>query len=215
MMREGFIPLFFLVSILPYLKLYTWSSGVRTVFRFIINVLLVGTICVSTPLLSAENTGYRLKPGDQLEISVWKETDLQRQLLVLPDGSISFPLVGIVGVADRTPAELQQIITAKLKDYIPDAVVTVLVTAVTGNRVYLIGKVNNPGEYVVSSPIDILQALSLADGLAKFADEAGIKVFRRENGVQKAIPFNYSDVVKGRALETNIVLQSGDLVVVP
>ncbi|MES9899587.1 MAG: polysaccharide biosynthesis/export family protein [Sedimenticola sp.] len=187
----------------------------RTVFRFIINVLLVGTICVSTPLLSAENTGYRLKPGDQLEISVWKETDLQRQLLVLPDGSISFPLVGIVGVADRTPAELQQIITAKLKDYIPDAVVTVLVTAVTGNRVYLIGKVNNPGEYVVSSPIDILQALSLADGLAKFADEAGIKVFRRENGVQKAIPFNYSDVVKGRALETNIVLQSGDLVVVP
>ncbi|MES9884966.1 MAG: polysaccharide biosynthesis/export family protein [Sedimenticola sp.] len=187
----------------------------RTVFRVIINLFLLGAVFVSTPLLSAENIGYQLKPGDQLEISVWKEADLQRQVLVLPDGSISFPLVGIVDVAGKTPAELRQTITEELTDYIPDAVVTVLVTAVTGNRVYLIGKVNNPGEYVVSSPIDILQALSLADGLAKFADEKGIKVFRREGGIQKAIPFNYSEVVNGRSLETNFVLQSGDLVVVP
>jgi len=158
---------------------------------------------------------YLLNPGDQLQISVWGEEALQREVLVLPDGTISFPLVGVLSAADSTAAQLQQTVEKRLRVYIPEAEVTVSVLQPTGYRIYVIGKVTNPGAYQPSGPIDILQALSLAGGLDRFAVRDKIKVLRRSNGTQKSIRFNYDEVVEGKNLDSNIILLRGDTVIVP
>jgi len=177
------------------------------------SILLIIIALFSVQAIGKE--GYLLQPGDQLEIFVWNEEALQRQVLVLPDGSISFPLVGAIDVSGKTVTTLQQDIKRRLKNYVPEASVTVSVLQVAGNRIYVIGKVTNPGTYEMSAPMDILQALSLAGGFARFADTDKIVLLRRVNRVQKAIPFNYSDVMKGKYVKSNIMLQSGDQIVVP
>lgn len=158
---------------------------------------------------------YRIGPEDVLEISVWKEEELQREVLVRPDGGISFPLAGDVQAAGRTPEELQAAISQKLKKYIPDAVVTVSVTKLTGHRIYVVGKVNNPGQFTVGRYVDVLQALTLAGGLTPYASEESIKILRRKNGKEVVYPFDYDAVKSGDALDQNIVLQNDDVVVVP
>jgi len=158
---------------------------------------------------------YLLNPGDQLEISVWREEALQREVLVLPDGSISFPLVGVLPAAGKTAAELQQSIVKRLRQFVPEAEVTVSVLQPSGYRIFVIGKVTNPGAFQLSGPIDILQALSLAGGLDRFAVKDKIKVLRRSEGVQKAIRFNYDEVLEGNNLQSNIILLRGDTVIVP
>jgi len=177
------------------------------------SILLIIIALFSVQAIGKE--GYLLQPGDQLEIFVWNEEALQRQVLVLPDGSITFPLVGAIDVSGKTVTALQKDIKRRLKDYVPEASVTVSVLQVTGNRVYVIGKVTNPGTYEMSAPINILQALSLAGGFVKFADTDKIILIRRDNGVQKAIPFNYANVLKGKNVKSNIMLQSGDQIIVP
>jgi polysaccharide export outer membrane protein len=176
-------------------------------------------ICLIIFLLSvfdvSASEDYLLNPGDQLEISVWRDEALQRQVLVLPDGTISFPLVGVLPAAGKTAAELQQTIIKRLRKYIPEAEVTVSVLQPAGYRIYVIGKVTNPGAYQLSGPIDILQALSLAGGLDRFATKDKIKVLRRSGGIQKAIRFNYDEVLEGKNLESNIILLRGDTVIVP
>ncbi len=160
------------------------------------------------------DAGYRLNAGDLIFISVWKEQDMQGEVLVLPDGTISFPLAGRVAAAGHTTEEVEAVITERLQKYIPDAVVTVSVLNLTGNKIYVIGAVNRPGEFQIGRPVDVMQALSLAGGLTPFAGEDSIKVLRREDGRDVAFPFYYSDVKRGRKLETNIPLKSGDIVVV-
>lgn len=159
--------------------------------------------------------GYRIGPEDLLEISVWREPDLQREVLVRPDGGISFPLAGDLAVAGKTPQEVQHAITQRIRKYIPEAVVTVSVKQVSGYRIYVLGKVNNPGQFVVGRYVDVMQALTLAGGLTPYANESGIKIIRTEAGTQKVFPFHYAYVKNGRRLEQNIMLQSGDTVVVP
>ena len=159
---------------------------------------------------------YRLNPGDVLQISVWKEEGMQRDVLVLPDGTISFPLAGHIQAAGRSPQELQNILIDRLKKYFAGPVITVSVMQLTGNKIFVIGQVRAPGQFLANRPIDVMQALSLAGGLTTFADEDAIKILRRANdGQQKAISFNYADISKGRSLNRNIVLRSGDVVVVP
>ena len=158
---------------------------------------------------------YKIGPEDVLSISVWKEEDLQREVLVRPDGGVSFPLAGDLQVAGKTPAEVEQEIAARVQQYIPDAVVTVSVITVSGYTIYVNGKVNNPGKFVVGSYTDVLQALTLAGGLDTFADEDGIRVIRRQNGKQVIHKFNYKEVKRGKNLDQNIILQSGDSIVVP
>lgn len=177
--------------------------------------LLISLVIALFSFTANAKDGYLLNPGDQLEISVWKEETLLREVLVLPDGTISFPLVGITQAAGKTANELRQIIIKRLKDYVPEAEVTVSVLQATGNKIYVFGKVTNPGAYALSGPVDILQALSLAGGLEKFASEDNIKVLRREKGAQKAIPFDYDNVLDGKNLQSNIILKSGDIIVVP
>jgi polysaccharide export outer membrane protein len=159
--------------------------------------------------------GYQLRPGDVLQVSVWKETDLQAEVLIRPDGGITFPLAGELDAAGHTVAELTSMLEVRIRKYVPDAVVTVTVKATTGNRVYVVGKVNKPGDFPLVGPMDVMQALSVAGGMTPFADTGGIRVLRREGDRQISITFHYNDIAHGRKLYQNILLQNGDTVVVP
>jgi polysaccharide export outer membrane protein len=159
--------------------------------------------------------GYQLHPGDVVQVVVWKETDLQSEVLIRPDGGMSFPLAGELQAAGQTVAELTRTLEIRIRKYIPDAVVTVTVKSVAGNQVFVIGKVNKPGGFPLSGPLDVMQALSLAGGATPFADTDGIRILRRTADHQTAIEFHYGDVQRGRKLEQNILLQNGDTVVVP
>lgn len=164
---------------------------------------------------AAGDKTYKIQPGDVLEVSVWKEEDLLKQVLVRPDGGMSYPLVGDVQAAGKSVAELQELITERLTKYIPDPVVTVATLKLDGNKVYVIGKVADPGEFLANRYMDVVQALSVAGGMTTYAADNKIIVLRRENGKEISIPFRYGDIEKGQDLEQNIILQSGDVVVVP
>jgi len=174
---------------------------------------LVGLLLVGSAL--AQEAGYTVKPGDTLTISVWKEPDLQGPVLVTPDGAFSFPLVGQVDARGKTVTELQNILAAKLGKFIADPVVTVSVQDIRGNKVYVIGQVNRPGEFIVNPRVDVMQALSMAGGTTPFAALGDIIILRRTGTQQEALRFDYTDLVKGRNLQQNIELRSGDIVVVP
>lgn len=171
---------------------------------------------LQTALAASTDTDvYLIQPGDLMEISVWKEEDLTKTVLVLPDGSLSFPLAGNIQAAGKSVGELQEIATRLIEKYIPDPVITVSLQELRGNKVYVIGKVQRPGELVANRRMDVVQALSVAGGMTPYAAENKIKVLRREDGKLKAIPFRYGDIEKGKNLEQNIILQSGDVVLVP
>ena len=136
----------------------------------------------STTFTTFASDSYIIQPGDVLEISVWKEPDLQREVLVRPDGSISFPLVGDIDVNNQSIEGLSKEITDKIAGYIADPVITVSLKQMMGNRIYVLGKVNTPGEFSVIRNVDVLQALSMAGGLNPFAKSNKIQILRRENG---------------------------------
>jgi polysaccharide export outer membrane protein len=179
--------------------------------------LLLGTAAagVVTPVAAQQPPDYRIHAGDEVEISVWKEIDLLRKTVVRPDGKFTFPLVGEVAAAGRSAEQVNADITARLKKYIPEPVVTVSVTGIEGNRIYVIGQVNKPGAYVMNPQYTVLQAMSVAAGATPYAALNDIMILRGTGTGQKSIPFRYSDVSKGRNLEQNILLESGDVVVVP
>jgi polysaccharide export outer membrane protein len=166
-------------------------------------------------IADAPDSAYRIQPGDVLLISVWKEPDLQGEVLVRPDGGLSFPLAGELNAVGQTTASLQILLTETLRKYIPDPVVTISVKLAGGSRIYVVGKVNRPGEFALSRPLDVMQALSLAGGATPFAALNDIRVLRRDGDRQVSIEFRYGDVEQGRKLEQNILLRSGDTVVVP
>jgi polysaccharide export outer membrane protein len=177
--------------------------------------LIVGALATLAPVLANAVDGYRVQPGDVLTISVWKEHDLQGEILVRPDGGLSFPLAGDVNADGKTTQELTDALVEKLKKFIPDPVVTVAVKTIGGNRVYVLGKVNRPGEFMFSKPVDVMQALALAGGATPFAQVNDIRILRRQAGELRSLPFKYSEVERGKELAQNVLLQSGDTVVVP
>lgn len=177
-------------------------------------------ICLSFVLGIACNamaidTFYAIGPGDTLEISVWRDDSLSREVIVPPDGVISFPLIGDIKVTGITVAELRKAVTKKLSDYVPDATVTVILKAFNSLRAYVIGKVKNPGMYPITLDTNVMQILAMAGGLNPYASEDNIHILRKEKGGTIKFPFSYGDVLKGRNLEQNITLQRGDVVVVP
>ncbi len=176
--------------------------------------LLLGSLAGSAGA-HAQETGYTAKPGDLLRISVWKEPDLTGPVLVTPDGAFSFPLVGQIDARNKTVTELTEILGERLKKYIADPVVTVGVQEIRGNKIYVIGQVNKPGEFVMSVRVDVMQALSMAGGTTPFAGLKDISIIRRTGVTQKLILFDYERTAKGRSLEQNVMLESGDVVVVP
>lgn len=173
----------------------------------------------TAPVKDAQETllhdAYIVQPGDVLTISVWKEKDLQGEVAVRPDGGLNFPLAGEIVAAGKTIDQLKTDIAAKLAKYVPDSVVTVMVKQSLGNKIYVIGKVTRPGEFVANRNMDVMQALSMAGGPNPYAAVNKIKILRRVNGEQKTFRFKYSRVEKGEDLEQNIILQGGDIVVVP
>ncbi len=158
---------------------------------------------------------YKLHAGDRIEVSVWKEVDLQRKVTVRPDGRFTFPLTGDIQANGRTADEVRAEIETRLRKYIPEPVVTVSVEEVLGNRVYVIGQVARPGMFVMNPQLNVLQALSLAGGTTPFAKLDSIGVLRSAGTAQRTLPFRYSQVVEGKNIEQNITLESGDVVVVP
>jgi len=171
---------------------------------------------VPTPAAQVAADSYRLQPGDVLEISVWKEETLKREVLVRSDGGLSFPLAGDLAVSGLTPDDVRHELEARLGKFIPDVTVSVAVQQINGNQVFVVGRVNRPGVFKFDRPVDVMQALSLAGGATEFAGVDAIRILRRAaDGRQHTFDFAYSDVARGRHLEQNIVLKSGDTVVVP
>ncbi len=164
---------------------------------------------------SGATPGYMVQPSDVLHISVWREEDLNEEVLVRPDGGFSFPLAGDIDARGKTVEALRAEIVDRLSHFIPDLVVTVSVIQINGNKIYVIGQVNRPGEFIVNPQVDVMQALSMAGGATAFAELNEIFVLRRQDGKQIQLPFRFNDVVRGRDLEQNILLESGDVLVVP
>ena len=162
---------------------------------------------------------YKLNPGDEIEISVWNEENLQKTISVLPDGMISFPLVGHLQAAGKTASEIEATIAAKLDAYIADPEVNVTVTSTRGNVVFVVGKVLKPGPIVMIQSTTVMQALAMAGGLNEFASANSIKIIRRsglEEGAQETVlKIRYSDLEKGNDLSSNHILNYGDVIVVP
>lgn len=181
--------------------------------RFLISTML---LLVGVGALAQSIGPYKLRHGDALMVSVWRDEALRMEVRVLPDGSITFPLAGRIEVLGLSTAEAEVRIAEKLKKYIPEAVVTVAITAAEGNRVFVIGKVVNPGAVVITSPdTTVLQMLSQVGGLDRFADGNAIRVLRNTPQGPQVMPVRYNDLVKGSQLESNVVLMPGDTILVP
>ena len=157
---------------------------------------------------------YVIGADDTLHISVWKEPDLSETLPVRPDGKISMPLLNDIPAAGLTPLQLKDSITEKLKKYIADPRVTIVVTAMNSRRIFVTGEVLHTGPMVLLPHMTVLQALAQA-GFTQFANPKNIYLLRTENGKQEKLPFNYKEVVKGNHPEQNIALKAGDTLVVP
>lgn len=158
---------------------------------------------------------YRIGPEDVLHISVWKEEDLDRKVLVRPDGGVSFPLAGDIQVSGRTPLEVQDEIRSRLQRYVPDAEVTVSVDKISGYTVFVLGEVEEPGQFTLGRYVDVVQALTLAGGFTPYANNRNIQILRRQDGREVTFSFDFRDVSRGRNLKQNIILQSGDVVLIP
>jgi polysaccharide export outer membrane protein len=187
----------------------------------LLSLLVALVLIAASAPARADDSLYRINGGDTLHISVYGERDLDRDVMVEPDGGIAFPLVGNMNARGLTLADLQhkiaeQLRTGNMLPNITDPEVTVSLVKSTGNSISVIGQVKQPGTFVTDTQVDVMQALSLAGGLTPFASKSRIIVLRRdESGSQKKIPFDYSAVEDGEKLSSNILLQGGDVVVVP
>lgn len=191
---------------------HSWSAA-----RLLVGLCLLGTALLANAAKNADDgAAYLINRGDILSISVWREESLQaEEVLVRPDGYISFPLVGNLRVAGKSVPEVSEEMTAGLTKYIPEPVVHIAIRQLSGNLVYVIGKVARPGVFPMSSHVDVVQALSMAGGMTPYAAANKVQILRRDGNRQSAIPFAYGDIEKGANLEQNIILQAGDVVLVP
>ena len=180
---------------------------------FCIIVCLMVTVSYNSS--SAADNFYLIGPGDVLEISVWNEPGLSKQLIVPPDGVISFPLINPIKVTNLTTTALKKVVAKRLSEYVPDATVTVLLIQINSLKASVIGKVKQAGEFKIDLKTSVLQILAKAGGLTPFASDGNIKILRQKNGKTINIPFDYGEIEKGKNLEQNIILKAGDVVLVP
>lgn len=206
----------------------------KLIWKAVMTALLMGSVAVaqSAPAQAAagpasdananamtapanvSDATYVIGAEDTLHIAVWKEADLTATLPVRPDGKISLPLLNDVQAAGLTPMQLADSLTEKLKKFVANPLVTVVVTQINSKRVYLVGEVGHTGAMPMLPNMTVLQALSSA-GLSQFANTKRIYILRTENGKQQKLPVNYRKLVKGEQIERNYVLQPGDTIVVP
>jgi len=192
------------------------KTQIKWVTHSLLALFLSASLTIAaTPKESSVIPAYKIGPGDVLTVSVWKEEGLQQEVLIRPDGGMSFPLAGDIQAGGKSVSELSDLLVQKIKKYIPDPVVTVAVRQIQNNKIYIVGKVNRAGEYVATRYVDVMQALAMAGGLNAYASSNNIKILRRVNGKVQSRSFEYDDVANGKALQQNIILQGGDVVVVP
>jgi len=186
-----------------------------------IPLMVLGALLFAAQLPAAQEQadrlveGYVVGPGDVLDISVWKDEALNKRVTVLPDGRISFPLIGEISAGGKTVAELAKELENRLGRYVPDVNLSLMVHQVNSMLIYVIGRVNNPGRFVLNTEVNVLQALAMAGGLNPFAKRSKIKIFRKKTTQTVLFNFDYDDVAQGHGLEQNIQLRRGDVIVVP
>ena len=166
------------------------------------------------PSAAAQSPGYRLNPGDEIRISVWNEDDLDRSVSILPDGTVSFPLVGQVQVAQKTVPEVEEAISAALKEKIRDAEVSVMVTSIAGNRVFLYGEVASPGSFIMTSRMNVLQLITMAGGVTPYGNRNRIEIHRGSGPERFKLIVNLREILDGDAT-SDYILAAGDVVIVP
>jgi polysaccharide biosynthesis/export protein len=178
--------------------------------------LALAAVCVASLARAQTLPDYKLHPGDKLVVGVYDDPKLLPQdITVTPDGKIAYPMVGELTVGGKTVEQTRLELATRLKKFISDPIVTVMVTEVKGNVVYVIGQVNKPGQLQMNPTINVLQALSMAGGANPYAKLDGIIVIRSTGAGQRLLPFKYGQVSSGKDLEQNVQLESGDVVVVP
>ena len=189
----------------------------RTTFRRLPCSLFLVFIFFSSEVSLAEtqSSPFLIGPDDVLHIYVWKEPDLIQDVTVLPDGKITFPLIGEIQAQGRTVTELKNSITERLQSFVTAPEVTVIVRQINSRRIYTLGKLNTPGSYPLAAGMTVIQALSTAGGLAQWAEEKNILVIRREGAEELQHKFNYSQYISGKNLKQNILLKPNDTIVVP
>ena len=189
--------------------------------NYLTATILLITLITATPQWAADqppittNRDYIIGPGDTIDISVWNNEALTKQVTVLPDGKIHFPLIGEVVMGGKTLVDLEKELKQKIGTFVPAPDLTVMVQQVNSMLIYVIGKVNRPGRFALNTNINVLQALTMAGGLNTFAKRNKIKIFREENGKTHIFQFKYDEVTEGENLEQNVELKRGDIVVVP
>jgi len=164
---------------------------------------------------ATQDPNYVIGAQDVLDVSVWKEPEVSRTVPVRPDGKISLPLLNDVQAAGMTPSQLAAQITVSLKKFVTSPQVTVIVTTINSQRIYIIGEVARPGAFPMLPGMNVLQGLSSAGGFTQFAKTKSIYVLRMEDGKQQKYPVNYKEVVSGKHPEQDISLKAGDTIVVP
>jgi len=189
--------------------------------KYFITVLFILMLINITPIQAADQMpematkDYVIGPGDVLDVSVWNNAELTRTVTVLPDGKIHYPLIGEVMVAGKALAVVEKELKDMIDPFVPNPELSVMVQEVRSMLIYVIGKVNTPGRFELNRNIDVLQALTMAGGLNAFAKRNKIKIFRKAKGKTEIFHFEYDDVTDGEKLEQNIMLDRGDVVVVP
>jgi polysaccharide export outer membrane protein len=169
----------------------------------------------SKPSVAASEESYVIGAGDKLSIDVWKEPDLSKQVTVRLDGKISLPLIEDVVAAGLTSAQLRTQLTEKYGQYVDSPVVSVTVLESLSKKVYLLGKVTKPGEYLLQKNMTVVQAISLAGGLTEWADAADIRLIRKIKGVERTFRVNYDAIVSGKDVSQNVQLEPDDTIFVP
>lgn len=194
--------------------------GVRRFFgRFVSSVMVASILGASATGFGSSvmpSDGYLLSPGDVVAVSVWQEPGLEQLVLVRPDGGISFPLAGDLKAQGLTVQELADALKKRLQKFIPEPVVTVTLQEIPGNRIYVIGQVNKPGDFaIIARDVTVVQALAMAGGLTPFAKEKDIRVLRKDGVNQRSIAVDYREIKRGGSLSQNVTLQAGDIILVP
>ena len=182
---------------------------------YVAAIIIAGLWIGTEAFAQAPESSYKIGPNDVLNIFVWKEADLTRDVTVMPDGKITYPLIGEITAQGQTATELKKAIADKLQNFVTAPEVTVIVKESRSQVVYTIGKLMKPGPYALAPGMTVMQALSAAGGFAEWADPKNILIVRKEGGKETHLRFNYKEFTSGEKLQQNILLKPGDTIVVP
>ena len=190
----------------------------RSLSKFALLIVLLGLVVLpgsASAQAPVQDSSYKIGPNDVLNIFVWKEPELTRDVTVMPDGKITYPLIGEIMAQGQTASELKKVITDKLQNFVTAPEVTVIVKESRSQVLYAIGKLTKPGPYPLAPGMTVMQALSAAGGFTEWADTKNILIVRREGGKETQLHFNYKEFTSGENLQQNILLKPGDTIVVP